>query len=125
MSNDIEVPEFENEPEDEETRSRHRRDDYDSSKEGAKAVKRWAAGHKNRLLIQFDVNPDGLNDEEAAEKAGLLDACYWKRCGELRKLGFIEYPEDEPMRKGRKRISRMISTITPSGHQAVRHPHQD
>ena len=69
---------------------RTRKDDWDTSKAGAESVKYRAGSQKARLMdVYREAYPSGLTDEEAAEKADLLNSCYWKRCGELREEGCI------------------------------------
>lgn len=61
----------------------------------------------------------GFTDEQAAEWAGLLASCYWKRTGELRGGGLIEPIKDEEgailTRTGKSGVSRMICRITSDG----------
>lgn len=52
---------------------------------------RWGS-QRHKLLVEFYVaGAAGLTDEEAGKASGLYQsrACFWKRCGELRDLGFI------------------------------------
>ncbi len=51
---------------------------------------RWGS-QRQRLLSAFAEAAEGLTDEEAGKATGLYAsrACYWKRCGELRDLGWI------------------------------------
>lgn len=97
---------------------RTRRNDYDSSIEGAEAVTRRAPNQRQRLLLVFYRAGDmGLTDEEAAALAGLDGSCYWKRCGELRTVGLIAFTGQK--RVGRAGVSRNISVITEEGETAV------
>lgn len=69
---------------------------------------------KYQLLRQFRRAGElGCTDEEAAESAGLLRACFWKRCGELRDDGLIVYSPEK--RKGYSGVLRAVSVITPEG----------
>lgn len=70
---------------------RVRRDDYATSKEGARSIAYRAGSQKARLLTAYRGAGDlGLTDDEAAARAGLsATTCYWKRCGELRADGAI------------------------------------
>jgi hypothetical protein len=61
---------------------------------------------------------NGLTDEEAAERAGLLGSCSWKRAGECRAEGWIQWHPDGSVRKGHARVNRKVSVITADG-QAV------
>lgn len=98
-------------------KGRHRIDDPETSVEGAASVAYRAGTHKAKLLEVFAAYPNGLTDEEAAEKAGLLRAGYWKRCGELREDGFIS-PNGQT-RVGEAGVSRMVSVITDAGLSAI------
>jgi hypothetical protein len=100
-------------------RGRTRRDDYATSKAGARAVSFRAGSQKARLLSAFaEAGPAGLSDDEAARRAGLpATSCYWKRCGELRALGLILFTGDE--RIGSAGVERMVSIITEAGETAV------
>ena len=76
-----------------ESPGRARKDDYDTSKAGAANVQLRAGTQKTKLLEAFrQASPKSLTDEQAAILAGIpLTSCYWKRCGELRDLGLIEW----------------------------------
>lgn len=99
---------------------RTRRNDYATSKAGARSVSFRAGSQKSRLLTAFvEAGPSGLSDDEAARRAGLTPtSCYWKRCGELRALGLIRFTGDE--RVGLAGVERMVSTITADGETAAR-----
>lgn len=93
---------------------RTRRNDYNTSIAGAEYVTPKAPTQKIRLLRQFKrAGENGLTDEEAAYSAGLLDSCFWKRCGELRKEGLIVYVD--AVRKGHAGIIRKVSVVTEEG----------
>lgn len=93
--------------------TRQRRNDEPSSVEGARNVSRRAPNQKMRLLREYFRAVDGLTDEEAATKAELLHACYWKRCNELRQADWIRYMDE--YRKGAAGVSRRVSGITRDG----------
>lgn len=101
------------------TAGRTRTDDYMTSTMGARAIAKRAPNQKVRLLLQYraaaDDGADGLTDEEAADRAGLLASCHWKRCGELRFEGLIEQPADRHTRKGSAGVERIVCQITPAG----------
>jgi len=101
-------------------RGRTRRDDYATSKAGARSVAFRAGSQKARLLVAFaDAGASGLSDDEAARRAGLAPtSCYWKRCGELRALGLIRFTGDE--RQGSAGVDRLVSIITEAGETVVR-----
>lgn len=97
---------------------RHRSDDHETSVEGAHAVATRAPNQQFRLLRQFRRAGDmGLTDEEAADQAGLLRSCFWKRCGELREKGLIVYTESK--RRGSMGVSRKVSIITDKGLESL------
>lgn len=95
---------------------RTRTGDYETSNEGAVKVATRAGAQKLELLKSFDVLGD-LTDEEAAISAGLPHTCYWKRCGELRAAGLIEFTGDT--RVGVAGVRRRVSVITERGRSAV------
>lgn len=69
---------------------------------------------KIRLLRQYRLAGDlGLTDEEAAERAGLLRACYWRRCTDLRQGGYIFVTT--ATRKGEAGVPRTVCSITDEG----------
>lgn len=91
--------------------------DYATSVEGAVNVAKRAPNQRTRLLwAYFYADEVGLTDEQAAIDCGLLDSCYWKRCGELRADGFIEFTGDT--RVGAAGTSRNVSVITTRGRYA-------
>lgn len=98
---------------------RTRTNDHTTSVEGAEAVAVRAPNQRARLLAEFlNAGDDGLTDEEAAAAAGLLASCHWKRAGELRQDGHIEFTGD--VRPGAAGINRKISRITERGRAALR-----
>lgn len=90
-------------------RARFRPEGEATSALGALDVSNRAPNQRMALLEAFLANPAGLTDEEAAAHAGLLGACYWKRCGELRRLGYITYTDLR--RRGAAGVSRRVSII--------------
>lgn len=87
-------------------RGRTRTNDHVSSEAGAESVAYRAGSQKAKLLAAFKAAPDGLTDEEAAEVAGLLRSCFWKRCGELREDGVIT--PTGAYRMGEAGVQRMV-----------------
>jgi hypothetical protein len=84
-------------------------------------VAKRAPTQKVMLLRAYsDAGNRGFTDEQAAYRSGLLGSCFWKRCGELRDLGYIKQPEGEPVRKGTSGVSRIISVITQDGVDYLR-----
>ena len=100
---------------------RVRHDDHTTSRSGAASVSRRAGGQKAKLLAAFaSAAYDGLTDEQAAERAGIdFRSCFWKRCGELRDHGLIQFATDaaghELTRTASSGIPRKVSIITPLG----------
>lgn len=76
---------------------------------------------KARLLQQYLVaGDDGLTDEEAAKAAGLYEiegCCWWKRCSDLRRDGFIT-PTGE-VRQGVTGHMREVCAVTVAGFLSV------
>lgn len=96
--------------------TRHRHPDRPTSVEGARAVHYRAESHKRRLLAAYATpygRSWGLTDEEAAAYALLGRACYWKRCGELRRDGMIV--EIDAVREGEAGIPRIVCCLTARG----------
>lgn len=92
-----------------------RRDDPETSAHAAKAIR--SGSQKHRLLLQYATAKEGLTDEEAADRAGLLDlpgCCWWHRSSDLREEGRISDT-------GQTRVSprtgeeRMVCVITDEG----------
>jgi hypothetical protein len=96
---------------------RTRTGDYETSNEGAIKVATRAGAQKMELLKCFAINPHGLTDEQAADSAKLIRTCYWKRCGELRAAGLIEFTGDT--RVGIAGVRRRVSIITERGRSVV------
>lgn len=106
-----------------EREDRTRTQDYTSSIEGSRSVAYRAGTQKARLLKAFGELGDAT-DEEAAKRAGIsLLSCYWKRCGELRADGLIEWVyahNDHAQRRGNAGTFRNLSRITAPGVDAHR-----
>jgi hypothetical protein len=84
---------------------------------GGRAIGVRAPNQKLQLLLVWQAAEreglDGLTDEEAAIRAGLLGNLFWKRCGELRDDDLIAW--NGKLRKGRARVNRRVSVITDKG----------
>lgn len=66
-----------------------RNTDPETSKVAAKSVSMRSDSQRARLLRTYSAEPQ--IDEQAAQAAGVnMRSCWWKRCSELRELGFIE-----------------------------------
>lgn len=87
---------------------------------GAKDVKPRRMSQRDLLLAAY-VNADaGLTDEDAGYATGLAQkpkCCYWKRCSELRALGFIE-PTGQ-MRLSSANSFQMVCAITAAGRAEI------
>lgn len=90
--------------------TRRGNDDLDTSFEGAASVTPSASNQRDQLYAEFvKAGTSGLTDDEAAQRASLLDSNYWKRCGELRQEGRIRATDER--RVGLKNVKRMVSVI--------------
>lgn len=101
--------------------ARTRNNDYATSVEGAAHVAGRAPNQRMRLLAEYardeEYGGNGLTDEQAAEYAALLGSCFWKRAGELRASGAIEFTGET--RVGASGVRRNISRITEPGRSAL------
>lgn len=103
---------------------RVRKSDPSTSRAGAAKAALHAGSQKAKLLAVYAHSEDGLTDEQAAERAGVnLRSCWWKRCNELRQLGFIQ-PVTDPQgrlltRTSSAQVQRMVCFITPRGRDAL------
>lgn len=94
-----------------------RNTDPQGSVNGAKHVKPKRGSQAMRLLAVYAENPImGLTDEEASSQAGILHG--WKRCSDLRKLGYIE--DAATMRETSSRVMAMVCRITHAGLEALK-----
>jgi hypothetical protein len=95
---------------------------YVTEKLAAQDVAPRRLSQRDRLLKTYEDAYLGLTDDEAATKARLLGSCYWKRCGELRALGYISTDqEDEPTtRRGMAGSKRIVCWITDEGEQHLK-----
>jgi hypothetical protein len=109
-------------------KGRSKRFDVATARAGADSVAYRAGSQKALLLAKYRAAaslPDnsGLTDEEAAKRAGLENTCYWKRCGELREDGLIEWVLDNTgeirTRLGWSGVDRGICRITEAGKQTL------
>lgn len=98
---------------------RTRTDDYSTSVDGAESVKMRATSQQWKLLVVFaSWGHLGCTDEAAASGAHLTRSCYWKRCGELRQMGLIEFTGEKV--KGEAGVPRLVSAITEKGQAVLR-----
>ena len=85
---------------------------------GADDVAPRRLNQRDRLLVHYLTRPDGLTDDEAADRAGLMHTCYWKRCGELRELGLVAtrtVDGEVVTRLGHAGSQRIVCWVTPDG----------
>ena len=92
--------------------------DPDTSVKAAQDVRLRQASQIYQVLEQYINHRQGLTDEEAGVFSGLAQrrACYWKRCSDLRKLGFIE--DTGVRREGTSGSAMMVCVFTPAGFEA-------
>lgn len=105
-------------------RGRVRKDDLPTSRAGAAKAALHAGSQKAKLLAVYARSEDGLTDEQAAELAVVnMRSCWWKRCNELRQLGFIQPVTDARgrllTRTSSAQVQRMVCFITPLGREAL------
>jgi hypothetical protein len=97
--------------------TRHRANDHETSTQAASDVSFRAGTQKAKLLLAFATGFT-LTDEQAAIEAGLsLRSCFWKRCGELREMGLIEFTGNTVMGSAGSSVG--TSLVTPAGRRAA------
>ena len=94
--------------------------DPDTSRHGAQDVRPRQGSQAMQLLTEYAHARIGLTDEEAGQRSGLAQrgAGYWKRCSDLRRLGFIE--DSHTTRPGSSGSEMMVCIITAKGLEAYR-----
>jgi hypothetical protein len=94
--------------------------DPDTSRQGAADVRPRQGSQAMQLLTEYAHARIGLTDEEAGQRSGLAQrgAGYWKRCSDLRRLGFIE--DSHTTRPGSSGSEMMVCIITVKGLEAYR-----
>lgn len=92
--------------------------DPDTSAAGAQDIRLRQGTQTYRLLEQYIIHRQGLTDEEAGTYSGLAanGVGYWKRCSDLRRLGFIE--DCKVRRAGSSGSEMMVCVFTPAGFEA-------
>lgn len=93
-----------------------RNTDPQTSRDGATQVAPRRGSQMARLLAEYSLASLGLTDDQAGDRAGLTNG-YWKRCADLRRLGYI-------IDTGTTRLSNqgclaMVCVITDLGTQAL------
>ena len=97
-----------------------RPDGYETEYQASKDVAPKRTNQRDRLLKHYLVAPHGLTDDEAAFAEGLENSCYWKRCGELRALGYIctlSIAGHHLTRTGHAGSARIVCFITQAGRE--------
>lgn len=92
-----------------------------TSRAAAVAASPRTGSQKARLLEAYlSAGDGGLTDEEAAKACGLYElegCCWWKRCGDLRRDGFI-HPTGQ-QRTGVTGHARDVCAVTVAGFLSV------
>lgn len=103
-------------------KTRHRRDDHETSMEAAQAVGLTGANLKTQLLHAWGMaGALGLTDEEASRSVYVQEgSCWWKRAGELRAVGAIRWHPEGETRRGASGMRRKVSVVTESGKRELR-----
>lgn len=95
--------------------------DRPTSRAAAMAASPRTGSQKARLLAAYlGAGAQGMTDEEAARASGLYaieGCCWWKRCSDLRRDGFIE-PTGE-QREGVTGHMREVCAVTVAGFLSV------
>jgi hypothetical protein len=93
---------------------------YDTERQGADDVAPRRMNQRDRLLKHYLSATIGLTDDEAAQEEGLMHTCYWKRCSELRELGYIttlKVAGHVITREGHAGSQRIVCFITEKGRE--------
>ena len=91
---------------------------HESEKAGAEHIAPKRMPQAMRLLKCYENKTEGLTDEEAADIAGLSHVGYWKRCSDLRNLGYITtmlVDGHEVTRPGKAGVRVIVCFITNKG----------
>jgi len=102
-----------------------RTNDHYTSIAGAQSVKLRRIPQAMTLLGAYYDAPNGLTDDEAGIQTGLAaqpKCCYWKRCSELRTLGYIEKSDNVRFSTASHLV--MVCYITTKGAKAL-NDHQE
>lgn len=94
-----------------------RASDPDTSRAGAESIQKALGARLRTLLaVYWHAYPNGLTDEQACDSAALFHGG-WKRCADLRRLGFIrDTGERRPLSSGR---NGMVCVITAEGQEEL------
>jgi hypothetical protein len=91
-----------------------------TSADAAKSASIRSGSQRAIILKVYADQPFGLTDEEAGDISGLSEnrkCCYWKRCSELRQMGFIT-PTGQH-RKSSANENQMVCVITNNGRRVL------
>jgi hypothetical protein len=94
--------------------------DPGTSERAAKNASVRSGSQRHIILKVYGDYPFGLTDEEAGDISGLSEnrkCCYWKRCSELRQMGFIT-PTGQH-RKSSANENQMVCVITSYGRMKL------
>jgi hypothetical protein len=100
----------------------YRHTDPATSRQGSLVMPKTWNTHKARLLAAYATALDGLTDEEACKHAG-LEKGGWKRCSDLRLLGWIA--PTIRTRTASSGLEQQVCEITTTGQQAHRDIQKD
>ena len=90
--------------------------DPQTSRDAATQVAPRRGSQMARLLAEYSVASLGLTDDQAGDRAGLTNG-YWKRCADLRRLGYIT--DTGTTRLSNQGCLAMVCVITALGTQAL------
>ena len=94
-----------------------RNSDPSTSRKAAEQVAPRRGTQMARLLAQYSMAPIGLTDDQAGQRAGLVNG-YWKRCADLRRLGYII--DTGTTRETNSGSMGMVCAITVKGQEALK-----
>jgi hypothetical protein len=93
-----------------------RNSDPTTSRKAAEQVAPRRGTQMARLLAEYSNASIGLTDDQAGQRAGLTTG-YWKRCADLRRLGYIQITgTTRPTFSGSQG---MVCVITALGQEAL------
>ena len=93
-----------------------RNTDPTTSRKAAEQVAPRRGTQMARLLAEYSIASIGLTDDQAGQRAGLTTG-YWKRCADLRRLGYIV--DTHTTRPSNQGCQAMVCVITASGIEAL------
>jgi hypothetical protein len=94
-----------------------RNSDPSTSRKAAEQVAPRRGTQMARLLACYAEASLGLTDDQAGQRAGLLNG-YWKRCADLRRLGYIV--DTQTTRPSNQGCQAMVCVISASGIEALK-----